>query len=279
MVSMHPATVEEALRVMAESGAPPVAGGTDWMVGRAPASSAVFLRNIPVLREVAETDEGIAIGACCTFAQLYADARVPQLLRDAVRDIASPAIRNRGTIGGNIVNASPAGDTLPALYLLGARLCLRSAQGERVVPIQSFITGVKQTILQPGELLCQVILPPLEGVFRFEKVGARRAQAISKCSFAGFMRTEDGMVRDFRAAFGAVGKTVLRSEAVEQTLVGLPAREAYALRGNLRNAYASLLKPIDDQRSTAAYRRTVCLNLLGAFCEECLSPDNIIREG
>lgn len=270
MVTMYSTTLEEALSALAETSAAPVAGGTDWMVRHDPADAPVFLGRIDALRAVRQDGTDISIGACCTFAQLLSEPLVPQLLKDAIHDIASPAIRNRGTIGGNIINASPAGDTLPPLYLLEATLTLQSQSGTRHVPVDTFILGVKRTDIRPGELLTRITLPATRGVTRFEKVGARRAQAISKCSFAGLLRIEDDIVDDFRAAFGAVGTTALRNIDAERTLVGLPAGQVIDAIPALRAAYGALLSPIDDQRSTSAYRHATCLNLLEAFIRDTL---------
>lgn len=262
---MYPATIGEALQSLSVENAQPVAGATDWLLTRLPASTPVFLRNISALHEVSQTDEGLSIGACCTFTSLLNDNRLPALLHDAMRDIASPAIRNLGTLGGNIANASPAGDTLPALYALDARLVLQSLHGARTLPIEDFIVGVKQTSRQHGELITHILLPRVQGSMRFEKVGARRAQAISKCSFAGILHMDGERVVDFRAAFGAVGTTVVRSRSIEASLAGTSAADAAGMIPGLLDAYGALLSPIDDARSTADYRRAVCLNLLEAF--------------
>lgn len=271
VTNLHPTTLDEALSLLAQSSLPPVAGATDWMINRPPQTQGIFLRGIPELATVADTDDGTAIGACCTFAQLLADARVPALLRDAVRDIASPAIRNRGTIGGNIANASPAGDTLPALYVLDASLVLRREGSTRTLPIEAFITSVKQTALAPGELITQVVLPRVAAETRFEKVGARRAQAISKCSFAGLLQREGETVTMLRFAFGAVGRTVIRDRAVEAAFAGRSVSDTLAALPALLDAYRARLSPIDDARSTAAYRKAACLNLLERFMLDMLT--------
>lgn len=267
---MYPTTIEEALASLSGENAQSVAGATDWLLTRLPASVPVFLQNIDVLRAVTQTDEGLSIGACCTFSSLLHDSRLPSLLHDAMKDIASPAIRNRGTLGGNIANASPAGDALPALYALDARLVLQSLHGTRAVPIEDFIIGVKETNLQQGELITHVLIPYVPGIMRFEKVGARRAQAISKCSFAGILHMDGERIIDFRAAFGAVGKTVVRSRKLETSFIGICIPEAVDRISSILDAYGALLSPIDDARSTADYRRTVCLNLLEAFLQDNL---------
>ncbi len=264
-------TVEDALAIMRETGAEPVAGGTDWMLNRAADAPAVFIGRIPMLREVKETDVSVEIGACVTYNEIESNPRIPRILREAAASIAAPAIRNRGTIGGNIVNASPAGDMLPVLYMLDASVTLAGPDGTRKMPVASFITGVKETKLRRGEeLLISVHVPKLVGFMRFDKVGARRAQAISKCSMAAAMRVAGERIMHFRAAFGAVGRTVLRVTEIEKELIGKTPEEARAMISKILDAYETVLSPIDDARSTAEYRKEICLNMLEAFLLDAL---------
>lgn len=271
MVTLHPQTIPEALDAM-RAGAEAVAGGTDWMIERAAGDAAVFIGRIPAMRRVTETAFGVDIGACVTYDEIEHDARIPRILRDAAGSVAAPAIRNRGTLGGNIVNASPAGDMLPALYMLDAVVALTGRGDTRSMKVAAFITGVKQTRLRRGEeLLTAVHIPRTEGFMRFDKAGARCAQAISKCSLAACLRVTDGEVADFRAAFGAVGRTVVRDRDIERMLIGRTPREAGEAIGLIRDAYAAVLSPIDDARSTAEYRKETCLRLLEAFVRDGLA--------
>jgi CO/xanthine dehydrogenase FAD-binding subunit len=219
----------------------------------------------------------LRIGAALSFAELIESPRCPPLLRRAALGIGAPGIRNLGTIGGNICNASPAGDSLPPLYLYDTALVLASLGegGEllyRRLPIEDFILGVRKTALGDGELLAALEIPA--AVFNrqaYEKAGARKAQAISKLSFAAAALVEGGLIRDFRAAFGAAGPRVLRCRDIEDSLRGAEAAalgEGTDLAGEIIGAYGERLRPIDDQRSTAEYRRTVCLRLLGNFLVE-----------
>lgn len=270
MVAYHPTDLTEALACLGAQHVVPIAGGTDWMIRPDPAQSLVFLNKVEGLSGVTGTDGGVSIGAATTYTMLLQDPLTPPMLREAVRGIAAPAIRNLGTIGGNIVNASPAGDTLPALYALGAALTLRRADSSRTLPIERFITGVKRTRLLPGELLTRIDIPAFVGDIAVEKVGARRAQAISKCSLAAAIRILDGAVADVRVAFGAAAPTVVRDRALEASICGLPVFKARARIPALVAAYAALLSPIDDARSTAGYRRAACLNLLEGFLSDRL---------
>ena len=171
-------------------------------------------------------------------------------------------MRNQATLGGNICTASPAGDTLPALYALGAQAVLMSRDAVRVLDVAEFITGPGRTVLEPGEILARVRIPlPDPGaVQHFEKVGRRRALAISVASLAAVLRLDGDAVRDIRLAFGSVGPTVLRCAEAEAWLTG---RTLTA--DNLRHAAGlvrSTVRPIDDVRATADYRRQVAGNLV-----------------
>ena len=191
-----------------------------------------------------------------------------------MQEIASPAIRNVGTLAGNICNASPAGDTLPLLYVLDAILVMGSLdeQGKlrtRRLGIEAFIQGVRRIALRPSEMVLAIEIPcaayeQMTKLQRF-KAGARKAQAIAKLSFAGLCRVEGEVLQDVRIAFGAVGATVIRSWTIEAKMQGLSLTELAARRTAIVQEYGRILRPIDDQRSTAAYRRQVCLNLLEDF--------------
>lgn len=270
--SWSPASLAEALTIRREHPkAVPLAGGTDWMVNRDEDAELLFLSGVRELRGVQDTDAETVIGAAESYAALLEEPLVPEVLRRAVRGIASPAIRNMGTVGGNICNASPAGDTLPVLYALDASVALASLSADgkpafRNVPITDFIRGVRRIDLRPGELLAEIRIPKAEfGKVYYQKVGARRADAISKLSFAGLAACAGGTVTAFRAAFGAVGPTVVRRRELEETVIGRRWDDVRHDHAELAERYLQYVKPIDDQRSTAAYRRKVCENLLEDF--------------
>lgn len=283
MSAYQPASLKEALRIRAESGAVPLAGGTDWMVRRRRHSGlaprferpALFVARLPELRGVSLQNATLTMGAAVTLSELLADERVPGVLREAIAQMASPAIRNVATLGGNVCNASPAGDTLPALYCLNARLVLAGWRGERRVPIERFILGPGKTDLAGDELLRAVELPAVEppsarfDVAYYRKVGTRKANALAKISFLGLASLRGGTVRDVRIVFGAVAPMVVRSVELEGELLGRTAVDWPAIRSQWVEGYEKLITPIDDQRSTADYRRTVALSLLTDFVEEC----------
>lgn len=253
-----------------------IAGGTDVMVlhksrrGVPPKipKPIVFIDHLSELKRVYSNGKDLHIGACCIYSELLEDPLIPIPLKKAIKTIAAPAIRNRGTLGGNICNASPAGDTLPLLYVYNAKLLLRSVTGNRVVAISDFIQGVRRVQREPNEILAEIILPSVleEGAHVvFEKVGNRNADAIAKVGFAGYIRTNDAIIDDVRFAFGAVGPTMVRSIDIEKKLHGKTIPLADADIAQVVAAFDKIIKPIDDQRSTAIYRKTVALNLLRYF--------------
>jgi xanthine dehydrogenase FAD-binding subunit len=253
-----------------------LAGGTDVMVmyksrrGVPPIipKPIVFIDHLSELKQVYQNQKDLHIGACCTYSELLGNPLIPLVLKKAIKTIAAPAIRNRGTLGGNVCNASPAGDTLPLLYVYNAKLLLRSAKGERIVAISDFIQGVRRIQREPNEILAEIILPSVleEGAHViFEKVGNRNADAIAKVGFAGYIRLNDAVIDDVRFAFGAVGPTMVRSMDIEKMLRGKTIPLADLDIAQVVAAFDKIIKPIDDQRSTAIYRKTVALNLLRYF--------------
>jgi OHCU decarboxylase len=250
----------------------PIAGGTDVMVqyaaGKLPARKLVSVWNLPELRHIEVTADEIRIGAGCTYTDLRyheALARDFPLLQSAARWTGGVANQNRGTIGGNIVNASPAADSLPALLVYDAELILVSIRGERRLPYAGFHTGYKKTLLAPDELIQSVCLPRRFSRYssHARKVGARNAQAISKVCIAALGRLAGGVVEDVRIAMGSVAPVPLRLEKTEQTVRG-KAIDPDLLHLAKKTAAAEI-QPIDDIRSTARYRAAVAGNLVVEF--------------
>ncbi|MDE2491149.1 MAG: FAD binding domain-containing protein [Elusimicrobia bacterium] len=270
---LAPRTPAEASRALAaDPRALALAGGTDvmvsWNMGLLNGRTVVDLSRLP-WRRVRETKAGLELGALCTHADLrrHPDvrARFP-LLAEACATVGAAQIQNRGTLGGNLANASPAGDTFPPLAAYEAIVRCVGPTGRREVPLAAFFTGVKRTLLAPGELIESVLLPaPPRPWTRslFRKVGTRAAQAISKTVFAGLLRVEKGAVADVRLAFGSLAPTVRRLKAAEEFLRGrrLDA-EAAARAADLLGLDVS---PIDDVRSTREYRLAASRGLLIRF--------------
>jgi CO/xanthine dehydrogenase FAD-binding subunit len=253
----------------------PIAGGTDVMVqyaaGKLPARKLVSVWNLPELRSIEVAAHEISIGAACTYTDLRQHEIVKRefpLLSSAASWTGSIANQNRGTLGGNIVNASPAADSLPALLVYEAELVLTSARGERRVRYVDFHTGYKQTLLAADELVRGICLPRrFSGYISYSrKVGARNAQAISKVCVAALGRQRDGVAEEVRVAAGSIAPVPLRLRGTEQLVTGKTIDAA--LLKQARKTAADELRPIDDIRSTAAYRTAVLGNLVAEFLQK-----------
>jgi CO/xanthine dehydrogenase FAD-binding subunit len=270
----NPAGLAEALALLAsEPGLwKPFAGGTDLMVlfeaGRLAHKHYVNIWNLAELRGINITDEHITLGALTTYTEMQGSevlqSEYPMLCR-AAGETGGLAIQNRGTLGGNIANASPAGDSPPALLVYEAELELVSSEGTRLVPYADFHTGYKQMLLRPDELIKSIRLPRLQGGWHqyYRKVGTRKAQAISKICFAALARLDDGVIKDVRIALGSVAPTVVRCSRTEDVL-----RERKVDAAAIADARAELgleISPIDDIRSTSKYRLQVAMNVLEDF--------------
>ena len=264
----RPGSLDEALSMKgAEPALQPIAGGTDLMVqGLAP--SVLDLSRVDALRgvEIGDSDE-LFIGALTTFSEVATSPLVEAwapVVQEMARSIGAHTIQNRATVGGNIGNASPVGDSLPLWMALDARLRVASAaRGVREIPFEFLFKGYRTLATQPDELILGVVLPEVRRTdfTHYRKVAARAAQAISKVLFAGRLRIEDGVVAEARIAFGAVAEVPLRLQAVEQALVGHPVDPQVA------RLVADEVRPIDDIRSTAEYRRRVSVNVVRAWLE------------
>jgi CO/xanthine dehydrogenase FAD-binding subunit len=271
-------SLDEALTVLAlEPGAwRPFAGGTDLMVlleaGTLPRGRYVSVWGIPELQGIAASATEVSIGALATYREIRIDhvlaAEFP-LLGRAAAETGGLAIQSRGTLGGNIANASPAADSPPCLLVYDAQLELVSARGRRRVPYDQFHIGYKKMDLAPDELIARIVLPRGRTGWRqyFRKVGARRAQAISKVCLAAAGQLVDDRLADARLAFGSVAPVPLRCVRTEAVLRG--QRIDKEVLAAARGALQAEIVPIDDIRSSAAYRRRVAANLLSEFLESC----------
>lgn len=271
-----PRNLSAALERMArEPGAwKPFAGGTDLMVlleaGKLLRRRFLSIWKIPELRGITVTPEHVTLGALTTYSEVRRHevlSREFPLLCRAAAETGSVATQNRGTIGGNIANASPAADSPPALLVYDAELELVSARGTRLAPYQGFWKGYKQIALREDELIRGIRMPREKSGWTqfYRKVGTRRAQAISKVCFAGAAHVEAGRVADARIALGSVAPIVLRALETEKILRGEKPTPALVLAA--QQALAREIAPINDIRSTARYRLRVALNLLAEFCE------------
>lgn len=254
----------------ADSSALIFSGGTDLFVkmraDKVAATTLIGLERIAELRDIREEDGVIRIGACAAHENILRHpliaAHLPVLIQ-ALRTLGSPPIRTAGTIGGNICTASPAGDTLPPLYVLRAKVEIASQKGSRSMPISDFIVGPGQTRLAAGEIVAAVCVkkPVKFNVHHFEKVGQRKSMSCAIASMAALLGvTPSGVIEECRLAWGSVGSTVTTDTGIEDFLTGkILSQETLSAAAR---QVSRLVSPIDDVRATVDYRRTVSGNLL-----------------
>ena len=278
-----PRDLAEAYASLAEAPARPIAGGTDLMVALTgelgePPARILDLWRLDELRGIALDGDAISLGALTTYTEVRRSALCREhlpVLVEAAATIGAAQIQNRGTLGGNVANASPAGDTLPVFLAADASFVLGSVRGERTVAARDFWPAYRRTALAPDELLLRIRVPLLTGrEMRFRKVGTRRAQSISKVVVA--LGWRDGSAgeplgpisswTDVRLALGSVAATPIRATATEAALEGRPPTPETADRA--AEVLAAELHPIDDVRSTAEYRRLVAARVLHRLIRE-----------
>lgn len=269
-----PASLDEALALIGnEPGVwKPFAGGTDLMVlleaGKLPHRNYVNIWPLSELRGIEIDNDHVTLGALTTYTDVQANSVLQRefpMLCQAASETGGLAIQNRGTLGGNIVNASPAADSPPALLAYDAEIELVSRGGSRWISYDGFHTGYKQMNMRPDELLTRIRLPRKmsELTHYYRKVGTRKAQAISKVCFAAALRLDGARVRETRIALGSVAPLVLRARQTEDAIRGKELNDE-----TMRLARETLMReiaPIDDVRSTASYRLRVAANLLVDF--------------
>lgn len=278
-----PPTLSGALEALAsDPDLTPIAGGTELMValaaGRLPQRRLLSINHLRELRFITHTPTDITIGSGTTFTDIRYSAAIGQdlpLLTQAASWTGSIANQNRGTLGGNIVNASPAADTPPALLAYEATLTLVSASGTRQLPYRDFHLGYKKTALVPGELLYSITIPRKYAAYRsyIRKVGTRNAQAISKVALAGLTLIEKGLIDDVRIGAASLREIPTRCPATEAALLNQPVTSETwpATIAAARAALLSEARPIDDIRSTARYRAAIAANLLEEFLQQLAS--------
>jgi CO/xanthine dehydrogenase FAD-binding subunit len=273
---VSPSTLPEAFALLAEAPHRPIAGGTDLMVQITgeigePPERILDLWRLDELRGIAIRGDSVELGALTTYADIRRSAICREhlpALTDAAATIGAAQIQNRGTIGGNVMNASPAGDTLPVLLALDAVLVVGGAGGEREVEAASFWPAYRRTAARADELLLRIRIPLGTGRDqRFRKVGTRRAQAISKVVVAASWRG-NGTWDDVRIAIGSVAATPARITDAEAALEGQPRNLATV--DAAVDALAAAIHPIDDVRSTASYRREAARRVVRRLLAEAV---------
>jgi CO/xanthine dehydrogenase FAD-binding subunit len=271
---ISPSNLAEALDALAQDNGAwkPFAGGTDLMVlleaGRLPHKNYVNIWSLKELRGIEVTDAQVTLGALTTYTDVHSHPVLREefpMLCQAAKETGGIAIQNRGTLGGNIVNASPAADSPPALLAYDAELELVSKAGLRRIPYSGFHKGYKQMDIRPDELLRAIYLPRVtKGLTHYyRKVGTRKAQAISKVCFAAVAAVKDGNIDHVRLVLGSVAPIPLRCFKTESAVEGQPLN-SQTIAG-AKQSLAGEISPINDIRSTRDYRLQVSLNLLEDF--------------
>lgn len=272
-----PEALAEALALIALKGRglPILAGGTDlivqWRSGAIRPTGLIDISGIEELAEISVKGSYIEIGALATHARIASDENVGEhapALAQACSTIGGPQIQNMGTIGGNIMNASPAGDTAPAVLAYDAELVAKDLKGERHIGADEFFTGYRETALRPDELLTavRIRIPDEPLLARFYRIGARRAQVISKVSMCMCGKVAHGGIERVRIALGSVAPTVIRARGTEALLAGKVINAG--LIDKARRSLADEIRPIDDIRSTADYRKYAAVGLLMRYLRE-----------
>ncbi|MEA2087006.1 MAG: xanthine dehydrogenase family protein subunit M [Candidatus Caldatribacteriota bacterium] len=283
-----PQQIEEALEILTEYGKEIkiIAGGTDLLVQYYDrlyeVGSWLDLKNIKELKEIKIHQNQMEIGAMVTHAQLEKSAEIKKyypVLSQAAADIGSPQIRNRGTIGGNIVNASPAGDLLAPLMAYDAQFKLLSVQGEKIVPAEEFFIGPKKTILEPAQLLTRIILPlPSEKTYGcWIKIGKRKALIIATITLALLveMAEDNKTVKNVKTCLGSVAPTPIEIKEIRKKMVGKNFDQLDF--DQLGQIVEDKISPIDDIRGTREYRKDVAKNIMINALEEIASARRSYR--
>lgn len=263
----NPTSLKEALDIISKEEVTPYSGGTDLMIEAKEDAKYLFINKIPELKKIIEDEEYIYIGATCTFTDILESDITPKILKEMVAEIAAPAIRNLGTVGGNICNGSPKGDSSLIFVVTDSKLRLASNKGERIVPINEFFLGRNKTAIKSDELLVEIIMKKT-GIdnYSFTKVGPRKALAIARVSFAGILDISNNKINNLSTAFGAVSDVILRRPDIDKMLIGKTIEEAKKIKEEYLEAYNKEIVPIRG-RVSAEYRKIVCMNLLKDFLE------------
>jgi CO/xanthine dehydrogenase FAD-binding subunit len=270
----RPSDLDDALGLLAEGGARVMAGATDIFPGAGESplrGDYVDVTNIAALRGVRLEGDAVRIGATTTWSDIVAADLPPAFdaLKIAARDVGAAQIQNRGTIAGNLCNASPAADGVSPLLILDAEVELASRRGTRRIALDAFITGARSTLRAPDEVMTAVVTPLPARTMRsaFFKLGARRYLVISIVIVAVALDVVEGIVRDARIAIGACSVVAQRIREAERRLIGAPARPG--LGRSIQAQDLAGLSPIDDVRATADYRRDAALTLLRRAIDAC----------
>ena len=272
-----PTSIAEALDILSKHDCYIFAGGSDLMVVKKNVAGALpkfdkdvlYVSHIEEMKGIYKDGKGVHIKAGTTMDEVENSTLVPNLLRKAISELASTNIRHFATLIGNIANASPAGDTIVVDVILDAVLKLESVDGVRFVKAEDFVQGVRRIDRKPNELITEIIFPEVDynGEMWF-KVGSRKADSISKVMVAGIYKISGKTLEKFAIVYGSVSIKPVRSHELEDELKGMSLDDVRKNKEHIVEEYAKLIKPIDDQRSTAEYRLTVAKNITRKFIDQ-----------
>lgn len=267
-----PTNLQEALEMLSTHNCYIMSGGTDLMVQKHVSTGllpnfdrdVIYVMNLKELDYVKKDKKGnIHIGATTRYVDILKSPLVPEIYKTVIKEIAATNIRNMATMTGNIGNASPAGDSLVPLVLNDASVVLSSVNGNREVLVNDFILGVRKIDRKPNEMITEIVLKPQELKYFYRKVGARKAESITKVSVLLGYKVEKGIIKDLRIAFGSVAIKVVRNLELENKYKGLKLSELDV--ESVLKDYSPLVVPITDQRSNKEYRHKVAMNILRKF--------------
>lgn len=273
---LRPKNLNEALELLSKDEYTVMAGGTDLMVQRARGFALapefdkplLFIEHLSELKKIYIENDEIHIGACAILTDIMQSEIVPPVFKEMIGKMASPPTRNMASLAGNICNASPAGDTLPYLYAVDAKIVLQSCDEKRTMLVSEFITAPKRTVLKANELVIDVIIPNKVYSYNvYRKLGQRKGMSLTKASLLGMADIEDGQILDIRIALGSVSAIIARSIEIEESLKNQSTEAVKNDVAIILAQYDHLIKPIDDARSTALYRKKVSLGMIADFLE------------
>ena len=269
MAYHRPTDLSDAFGILAESDIPILAGGTDVFAvetGRELRGDVLDITAITQLGGITQSDDGWRIGATTTWSEI-ANSPLPaafSALQQAAREVGSLQVQNSATVAGNLCNASPAADGGPPLLVLDASVEIGSQNGTRQMPLAEFITGVRKTALQPGEMVTAIQIPPsaVQGASAFQKLGARKYLVISICMVAARLTLSDGVIKEAAISVGSCSPVACRMPALEDALRGQRYDNPSAWKTLLEQQVTDLLTPIDDIRADAEYRSTAAIEMI-----------------
>ena len=263
----NPASLEDALTMyFGASELIIYSGGTDIMISPSHENGRfMFINHIPELKTIYTDNEFIRLGSACTFREVIDNELTPTILKDACKQVAAPAIRNVGTIGGNIANGSAKADSALIFMVMNSLLALKSQNQTRIIPLNEFYLGGGKTALAESELIVEILIPKQNSDnYYYEKVGARKALSISRVSFAGIMDIKNGKIKNIATAFGAVSDVIIRPNEIDKMLIGKSIKEAKEIKENYISALDKAIIPRKGRVSTE-FRKDVCMNLVSDF--------------